>query len=126
MATWKGCALGPDVGDGSAAWALAGLLAEHGDLDGLRTRADAGDPYAAELVDRDPHQIDQMLSSRADAGYGNAAPLTRGGYVLPLHVALDELRTRAAHSRIGVTDFATSNHAGLRIRMHAGDIRSSA
>ena len=84
-----------DTGDPSAAWALAELLAEHGDLEGLRTRADAGDPYAAELLDRDPHQIDQMLSSRADAGYGNAAPLTWGGYVLPLHLALDGLRTRA-------------------------------
>jgi len=36
-----------DAGDGAAAERLAGLLAERGDLDGLRARIDAGDPYAA-------------------------------------------------------------------------------
>ena len=32
-----------DAGDGDAAVRLADLLAERGDLDGLRARADAGD-----------------------------------------------------------------------------------
>ena len=36
-----------DAGDESAARELAGLLAERGDLDELRTRADAGDREAA-------------------------------------------------------------------------------
>ena len=36
-----------DAGDGDAAGRLAGLLAERGDLDELRARADAGDEAAA-------------------------------------------------------------------------------
>ena len=36
-----------DAGDGYAAWRLAELLAGRGDLDGLRARADAGDGTAA-------------------------------------------------------------------------------
>ena len=48
-----------DAGDGNAAWRLAGLLARHGDLDQLRVRADAGDRYAAlELAD--------LLTDRGD------------------------------------------------------------
>ena len=45
--TWTGCAPGPSAGDRYAASWLADLLAEDGDLDGLRTRADTGDQYAA-------------------------------------------------------------------------------
>jgi len=36
-----------DAGDGYAAWRLIDLLAERGDLDGLRARVDGGDLYAA-------------------------------------------------------------------------------
>jgi hypothetical protein len=36
-----------DAGDQEAAWRLAGMLAERGDLEGLRARADAGDEAAA-------------------------------------------------------------------------------
>jgi hypothetical protein len=39
-----------DVGDEGAAQRLAGLLAERGDLDGLRARADAGDDSVAPLL----------------------------------------------------------------------------
>ncbi len=52
-----------------------GLLAEHGDLDGLRARADAGDEDAAErLADllADRGDLDG-LRARADAGDGYAA-----------------------------------------------------
>ena len=46
-ATWTGCAPGPTPATSYAAWRLAELLAERGDLDGLRARADAGDRDAA-------------------------------------------------------------------------------
>ena len=39
-----------DAGDGGAAGRLAGLLADRGDLDGLRARVDAGDGDAAERL----------------------------------------------------------------------------
>ena len=39
-----------DAGDEEAAFQLAGLLAKAGDLDGLRARADAGDGHAAVLL----------------------------------------------------------------------------
>ena len=39
-----------NAGDGDAAGALAGLLAQRGDLNGLRARTDAGDPDAAEQL----------------------------------------------------------------------------
>ena len=41
-----------DEGDWYAARRLADLLAEHGDLDGLRARTDVGDRIAAGLVGR--------------------------------------------------------------------------
>jgi hypothetical protein len=37
---------GADAGDHHAAGRLAGMLADRGDLDELRTRADAGDQFA--------------------------------------------------------------------------------
>jgi hypothetical protein len=57
------------------------LLAERGDLDELRARADAGDMNAAdELADLlaqrgDLDEAVQMLRARADAGAGNAGRL---------------------------------------------------
>ena len=58
-----------------AAEELAGLLARHGDVDGLRARADAGDRDAAEelaylLADRG--DVDG-LRAQIDAGDGHAA-----------------------------------------------------
>ena len=58
-----------------AAWRLAELLAERGDLDGLRARADAGDGDAAgRLADLLAERGDlDELRARADAGDGHAA-----------------------------------------------------
>ena len=63
-----------DAGDGYAAWRLAELLAERGDLDGqdLRARADAGDGDAAgQLAELLAERGDlDGLRARADAGDG--------------------------------------------------------
>jgi predicted negative regulator of RcsB-dependent stress response len=62
------------VGDEDAAWRLAGLLVECGDLDELRRLADAGDREAAlrlagVLAQRgDVDEAVQVLRTRADAG----------------------------------------------------------
>jgi hypothetical protein len=48
-----------DAGDEDAAWWLAGLLAERGDLDAVAARADAGDQHAAERLAR-------LLADRGD------------------------------------------------------------
>jgi hypothetical protein len=62
-----------------AAWQLARLLAQRGDLDGLRARADAGDGLAAPalaglLADRgDPDEAGQIERARAVAGDEAAA-----------------------------------------------------
>jgi hypothetical protein len=66
-----------DAGNESAAEQLAGLLAQHSDLDGLRARADADDRFAARslvglLADRDDLDGLRVL---ADAGHGWAGPL---------------------------------------------------
>ena len=58
-----------DAGDGYAARRLAELLAERGDLDGLRARADAGDRDAAE-------QLAGLLAERGDLD-GAARPRRR-------------------------------------------------
>jgi len=79
-----------DAGDWHAAWRLADLLAERGDLDELRARADAGDEPAAErLVERG--DLDE-LRARAGAGDGCAAGRLAG--LLAGHGDLDELRAR--------------------------------
>ena len=52
-----------DAGDEAAAWRLAGLLAERGDLDGLRARADAGDGHAAA-------RLAELLVERGDGDRG--------------------------------------------------------
>jgi hypothetical protein len=84
-----------DAGDEDAAHQLAALLAEHGDLDGLRARADAGDEDAA-------HQLAALLAehgdldalrARADAGDKDAAHQLAA--LLAEHGDLDALRARA-------------------------------
>ena len=72
-ATWTGCATrARNAGDEDAAVRLAELLAERGDLDGLRARADAGDGYAAwRLAELLAERGDlDGLRARADAGDG--------------------------------------------------------
>ena len=72
------CAAWADAGDEAATWYLAGLLAQRGDLDGLRERADAGDRDAALrlaglLKERgDLDAAAQILRAPADAGDLNA------------------------------------------------------
>jgi hypothetical protein len=63
-----------DTGDERAARRLAGLLAQHGDLDKLRTRADTGDrdgaPELAGLLEEraDPDGALQILRAWANVG----------------------------------------------------------
>jgi hypothetical protein len=93
-----------DAGNERAAWQLTGLLAQRGDLDGLRARADAGDRYAtAHLSDLLARHGDQdgairILRPRADAGDKNAARQLA--------------RLLARHGDLG----------GLRARIDAGDV----
>jgi thioredoxin-like negative regulator of GroEL len=77
---------------------LAGLLAQHGDLEGLRARVDAGDRAAAWdlvvlLVQRgDLDEAVQILRGRADAG--DRAAAGRLADLLAQRGDLDELRAR--------------------------------
>jgi hypothetical protein len=88
-----------DADDRWAADRLAGLLAERGDIDGLRARADAGDDYAAGwlagLLAR--HRDIDGLRARADAGDGDAARLLVDLLVGQgdLDMAVQVLRARA-------------------------------
>jgi predicted negative regulator of RcsB-dependent stress response len=83
-----------DVGDHYAFLRLTDLLADHGNLDELRTRADAGDMTAAQRLARvlaERGDIDE-LRVRADADdYEAALRLAR---VLAERRDIDELRTR--------------------------------
>ena len=77
-ATWTGCAPGPTPVTCAAAGGWPSLLAERGDLEGrsLRARADAGDRYAAWrladlLAERgDLDEAEQILRTLIDAGDG--------------------------------------------------------
>ena len=95
-ATWTELRARADAGDGYAAWRLAELLAERGDLDGeLRARADAGDRDAAgRLAELLAERGDlDGLRARADAGDWDAA--WRLAELLAERGDLDELRARA-------------------------------
>ena len=101
-ATWTELRARADAGDEDAAWQLAELLAERGDLDGaeqiLRARADAGDGHAAwrlaELL-AERGDLDEAVQSarRADAGDRHAAEQL--AELLAERGDLDELRARA-------------------------------
>ena len=113
---------------------LAALLAERGDLDGLRARADAGDEYAARrLADLLAERGDlDGLRARADAGDGRAA--RRLAELLAERGDLDEavqiLRARAdagdGHAARRLADLLAERGdldeaADLRARADAGD-----
>ena len=118
---------GDGTGDRTAAMLLADLLARRGDLDELRTRADAGDRDAAiKLADLLARRGDlDELQARADAGDEFAA--TRLAGLLADSGHMDELRTRADAG----DEFAATRLAGLladsghmdelRTRADAGD-----
>jgi hypothetical protein len=61
------CGSRTDTGDRDAGHRLAPLLVERGDLDELRSRADAGDDLAASRLAVERGDMDE-LRSRADAG----------------------------------------------------------
>jgi hypothetical protein len=84
-----------DAGDGAAAARIARLLAERGDLDELRGRAGAGDQNAAaRLAGLLAERGDlDELRARADAGNWNAA--AELARLLAERGDLDELRARA-------------------------------
>ena len=116
-----------DAGDGDAARQLAWLLAERGDLDGLRARADAGDRDAARrlaglLAARG--DLDQ-LRSRADAGDRSAARQLAD--LLAAREDLDGLRAqadagdRSAANRLAKVLAGRGDLDGLRARADAGD-----
>ncbi len=115
------------AGDGYAAGRLADLLAERGDLDGLRARADAGDGYAAgRLADLLAGRGDlDGLRARADAGDGEAAG--RLAALLYERGDLDELRARAdaddgyAAVWLAALLAGRGDLDGLRARADAGD-----
>ena len=98
-ATWTGCAPGPTPATGHAALRLAELLAERGDLDGLRARADAGDGHAA-------MRLADLLAERGDLDEAErccapgrrrrrATPPRRLAGLLAERGDLDGLRARA-------------------------------
>jgi len=116
-----------DAGDEDAASELDGLLAQRGDLDGLRARADAGDEAAAsEVVGLLAEASDlDGLRACADAGYEYAAGLLAG--LLAEAGDLDGLRARAdagdwhAAGRLDGLLAKRGDLDGLRARADAGD-----
>ena len=115
-----------DAGDQDAAAQLDELLAERGDLDGLRARADAGDGYAtARLANLLAERRDlDGLRARADADYVSAAQLAG---LLAERGDLDELRARAdagdghAADQLAGLLAERGDLDGLRARVAAGD-----
>ena len=123
------------AGDVRAAGPLAVLLADRGDLEGLRARADAGDGYAAArlavlLADRgDLDEAEQILRARADVGDRYAA--TQLAVLLADRGDLDEaeqiLRARAdVGDRYAATQLVglladRGDLEGLRARADGGD-----
>ena len=132
-ATWTGAqtARRADAGDEDAAERLAELLAERGDLDGLRARADAGDEWPPRAAGRSagrarrPGRAEQMLRAAADAGDGHAA--VRLAELLAERGDLDGLRARAdagdrhAAERLAELLAERGDLDGLRARADAGD-----
>jgi hypothetical protein len=123
--------LATDAGDDEAARRLAELLAERGDLDGLRGRADAGDVDAAfrlaGLLDEagDLDGAARILRALADAGDRQAA--SRLADLLAARGDVDGLRTRAdaddeyAAARLADLLAERGDLDELRTRAGAGD-----
>jgi hypothetical protein len=84
-----------DDGERHAARRLADLLAEHGDLVELRARADAGDPYAADRLARLLAGRGEIDGLRARADNGDIVSALRLAGLLAEPGDLDELRARA-------------------------------
>jgi hypothetical protein len=104
------------AGDSHAAQYLAGLLADRGDLDGLRARADAGDEYAAERLVRLLAERGDLdgLRGRADAGDWFAAE--RLAELLAERGDLDGLRARAGADDVQAAIFL------VRLLAERGDL----
>ena len=94
-AIWTSCAPAPTPAYMLAAFLLAELLAECGDLDELRARADAGDAIAAQVLMKVLAERGDLdgLRARADAGDVDAA--MRLAELLAGRGDLDGLRARA-------------------------------
>ena len=84
-----------DAGSEDDTGLLVELLADRGDLDELRVRANAGDGYAAELLADcdDVDEAEQILRAQVDAGSEDAA--SRLARLLAQRDDLDGLRTLA-------------------------------
>lgn len=111
----------------SGTWFLADLLAEYGDLSGIRAQADAGDRTAAwrlaKLLAEDGNLVE--LRTRADANDRNAA--WQLAKLLAEHGDLDELGARADvgdwHAAMQLADLLVrrGDLETLRARADAGD-----
>jgi hypothetical protein len=127
-----------EAGNGPAAYRLAGLLAERGDIAELRARADVGDGHATEMLasladmlagrgDRDGAA--EALRALADAGDEHASRrladmLAKGGDLDGLRARADAGDGHAAALLAGML----AKHGdlnGLRARAEAGDWHAS-
>ena len=122
--------LAADAGDRFAAHLLAELLAQRGDLDGLRARADVGDEYAAtKLADVLTRSGDlDGLRARADAGDRYAAeqlatltPRRRDRADIELLTRVLDVGDRNAAERLDWLQAERGDLDGLRARADTGD-----
>ncbi len=84
-----------DTGDEYAATQLAGLLIKLGDLEGLRARADTGDRYAAARLAELLARRGDLDGLRARADTGDGAAARRLAELLAARGDVDGLRARA-------------------------------
>jgi hypothetical protein len=117
-----------DAGDRYAAEQLAWLLAERGDLDGLRARADGGDRTAERLAwllaahgNLDRAALVYPLWPFADYAFEAALPARSLANEFAGRGDLDGLRTRADGGDLDELLAAVGYLDGLRARADAGD-----